>query len=293
MISVNYESGDVFRSDIHEIIHLSINSNEVVTLNFNEGCLAVANEINNLYPDFYMFLSGGLDSQLCLRYFLKAGIKPKIIIIKFCGGFTDHDAISALKTCENFNIIPLIIEIPHVMFYNNLFTDIAEKYQIYNFFDSVLAHCAEIVKGPILLVDKLNLRKDVHPDKQWCYIFNEDSMWVQRFNKLNTTSYIINNFFNYHLHQMMSFAQLPRVSNIINGSSNGKISINSSKKSIIEDLNLFNTKHYNPTISDINIAGIKEKALDIMFTKTLFKSRKLYIPVKELLDNKKKLWKFI
>ena len=293
MKNLEYWYGDdvdnKFRADALEVLNININTKTRQELTLKEECIIAAKEIHSKYPNIYIALSGGWESQVCLHSFIEAGITPNVYILKFPVGLNSHDTTIAVKQCKKYNIIPKFVNVNFETFIKEHMMDTAKKYQTYSFIQTLHAHYIKQLNEDVLLVDKVNLRRDVNPDLSWSYVRNEDfDFWPDRFNSLNEKK-VINNFFSYSPELIYSFLTLPVIRELVNKQYSGKIALHSLKNLIYYQggfINLFdeNTSRFVKTVSGENIPGLNQKNSDLIQQKLQFKSRNAYISYNDMIN---------
>lgn len=279
-----------FRSDAFEIININVNAKTRQELTLKEECIIAAKEIYKQYPDIHIALSGGWESQICLRSFIEAGITPNVYILKLPIGLNAHDTDIALAECKKFNIVPRVINVALESFVKEHMMNTVNKYQTYSFFQTLQAYYISKLNENVLLVDKVDLRRDVNPDMSWSYVRSEDfNFWPDRFNSVNEKK-IVNNFFSHSPELMYSFLTLPVIKDTIQKKFSGKISLNSLKNLIYYQggfTNLFDetTSRFVKTVSFEHIPGLHQKNSDFIQNTLKFKPRQLYISYDKLLES--------
>lgn len=286
MITYMYENGSLFRKEQFETISLHIPPRTGVQFGtFKEECINRARELYNLYPDMYVALSGGLESQVCLRSFIDAGLKPRVLVMKFSHQRNEYDVNVAIDTCVNYGISPLVIEIYPDITLKNAGRRLTKQYQLYTLFDIFVASVAETIKSPLLLVDSIDIRRDMNPEKTWCLIQHEQELWTQRFNDDHEQNgIIIDNFFRTNK-QILSFLNLQCVTNLVNGRLPGKISIASSKKHAYIQAGFTGLENLKPTDHTYYLKEQRDMVTDQVFRNSLFEVRKLFVPLDEYVNN--------
>lgn len=293
MKNLEYWYGDnidnKFRTTALEIFNININAKTRIALTLKEECITAAQEIHSKYPNIYIALSGGWESQLCLHSFIQAGITPNVYILKFPVGLNSHDTTIAIHQCKKYNIIPKFVNVNFETFINEHMIDTAKKYQTYSFVQTLHAYYIGQLHEDVLLVDKVNLRRDVNPDLSWSYIRSEDfDFWPERFNSFNEKK-VINNFFSYSPELIYSFLTLPVIQELVKKQTSGKISLNSLKNLIYYQggfTNLFdeNTSRFVKTGSGDHIPGLNQKNSELIQHTLQFKSRNIYISYNDMID---------
>lgn len=277
-----------FRTDSFELLNVNIQPMTRKPLTLKEECIIAAKEIYSNNPNIHIALSGGWESQICLHSFIEAGIIPNVYILKLPGGLNAHDTNIAIRQCDRFNIKPKIITVNLEKFVKEDMLTTAIEYQTYSFFQSMQAYYISGLDEDVLLVDKLDLRRDVNPNLSWSFVRSEDfNFWPNRFNCLNEKK-IINNFFTYNPELMHSFLSLPAIVELVNKTDTGKISLNSLKNIIYYQggfTNLFNddTQRFVKTVSFEHIPGLHQKNSELILQTLKFKQRQTYISYKDLM----------
>lgn len=288
----NWYGDDVnnkFRSSAFEILNVNINPKTRQELTLKEECIIAANEIHSRYPDIYIALSGGWESQICLRSFIEAGINPNVYILKLPSRFNSHDTDIAINQCKKFNIIPIVVDVDLENFIKEHMIPTAIKYQTYSFFQTLHAYYCEKLNKNVLLVDKVDIRRDVSPDMSWSYVRGEDfNFWPDRFNCLNDKK-VVGNFFSHSPELMYSFLTLPAVVDLVNNQQSGKISLNSLKNIIYYQggfTNLFDetTRKFVKTVSSEHIPGLQQKNSFLIRQTLKVKPRQSYISYNDIID---------
>lgn len=295
MITYMYENGSLFRKEQFETISLHIPPRTGVQFGtFKEACMRRATELHELYPDLHISLSGGLESQVCFRSFLEAGLKPRVLVIKFSHQRNEYDVNVAVKTCVEHGISPLVIEIYPDALLKDVGRRLTKQYQLYTLFDIFVANIAETIGAPLLLVDSIDIRKEINYQKNWCLMQYEQELWTHRFNATNTHGrVIIDNFFMANS-QVMAFLKLPIIDNLINNRLPGKISVASSKKAAYIQAGFQGLENLKPTDHTYYLQEHRDLVSDEVYKNTLFETRKLFIPLEEYMNHgEKTIWRHI
>lgn len=291
-----YDHGNVFRQTPYDILNININPVSRTPDKLLNECIISAEEIYKETPDIHVALSGGWESQICLNSFIRAGYKPGVLIIRFPKSLNDFDVLAAESFCKKYQIVPTIIDVNFPEFVEKFMLDTATKYQTYTLFQTLLAYISDTYDHPLLIADKLNIRRDVHPSGKWCIILDEDQdMWSTRFNSINNKKNLVNNFYKRHPELVSSFIQTSPIPDILSGVINGKLSINSSKHLIYRQGGFENIKA-SITNSVANIQGISDSNISLIRHALKYSPRKIYIPIDQAamaLSDKGNIWKYI
>ena len=96
-------------------------------MSFGEECLATAKLIRDTKNGpLWVFLSGGLDSEIALRAFVKANIPVRAAIIRFKHDFNIHDISYAVIAAETLGVPYRFIELDIVKFLEETVFDMAK-----------------------------------------------------------------------------------------------------------------------------------------------------------------------
>jgi len=237
----NHTHSQHFRTHPYEVAHMKIGGKVDTSIPFVDSLMETANEFHRRHGDeFRVFLSGGLDSELACRVFLKANLKFQPVLIRFKDDLNAPDVHNALKFCNDAGLKPLILEFDPYEFVNsNEWCRIARDYQCYTFYQQMLISIAEQQAQPMITIDEIELTKDHH---EWVFSKKEDQdgCWHRFVEKTGIPAY--NNFYTYDLSTMVAFLKLPRVVSLVNNEIFGKLSWNSSKNAIYQELTNFNMR---------------------------------------------------
>ena len=196
------------------------------------------------FPDLTIFMSGGLDSEIALRSFLAAGIKPKLTTVKFVNNNNNYDIGPMLAMVERMGLKCDIIDFdPQAFFDSGECYDIANRYQSYSFYQQILLKVAEQFAAPMITIDELELEK--MPSINWetgAYKFewsflkkeDQDGVWRRFVDKTGIPA--LNNFYTYSPESMLAFLQEETVAKLIRDQIPGKLGWTSSKMKIYSSL---------------------------------------------------------
>jgi hypothetical protein len=157
----------------------------------------IARLLIDQYPDLTIFMSGGLDSEIALRCFLAAGIKPKLATIRFPNDKNAYDIAPMIDMVQReWGLDVSVIDFdPEEFCLSGEYLAIAEKYQAYTFYQQILLKVAEDYSAPMITVDEVELEKlpAVNYDTgevmwHWTFLKKEDQDGDQIPFKLSWTS---------------------------------------------------------------------------------------------------------
>ncbi len=204
----------------------------------------IARLLIDQYPDLTVFMSGGLDSEIALRCFLAAGIKPKLATIRFPDNKNDYDIGPMIDLVQReWGLDVTVIDFdPEEFCLSGEYLEIAERYQAYTFYQQMLLKVAEKYSAPMITVDEVELEKIPHinydtgcADWQWCFLKKEDQDGVWRRFADKTGIPALNNFYTYTPESMLAFLRLPTTAALIRDQIAYKMSWTSSKMKIYSD----------------------------------------------------------
>lgn len=228
----NNDPNCLIRSSEYDILNFSVGHVTRSFSTFKEECIVAAEEIYKTYPDIHIGLTGGLDSNICLESFMLAGITPGVFIIKFPNNLNNFDAVYAEEKCKRLGIDPVIINFDPLHFIGTRLMEVVEKYQIYSLYQAIHIDACKFLKVPHLSVDEIELRRDVAPDIEWCFVKKEDQdMCWRRYATIDNVP-ALNNFYTWSPELMLSFLNLSTVKRLANNEIVGKLAWNSSKYSV-------------------------------------------------------------
>lgn len=292
----NTNPEQIFRQDQFDLVTMKIDGVKRNPGSLREELAKNAKAILEQYPNIHLALSGGWESQVALRAFIDAGVKPNVIIVKYPNNLNDADVIPAVETCKHFGIEPKIIPGVFDQFIERALASTVEKYQCYTMLSAFYARVAEISNLDILIVDKIELKRDVNPNRAWNFVRSEDySMWPMRYNALNKNK-VVANFFGYSAESMLSFLTLPTVATVVSNHASGKMSLVSLKQKIYREGGHDMPVYYR-TVGTDRIQGIHNSTLETIENTLKFKPRFTYVDYNSLIlaltNQGKKEWQYL
>lgn len=226
-----------WRYDKYDTTHMRVGGCTRKPFSFKSEIVRTARSLTYNYPDITLFMSGGLDSEIALKSFLAAGLRPKLTTVRFPEGANDHDIGPMLKMVESMGLECRIINFDLEKFVDSgECYEVAKKYQAYSLYQQMLLRIAENFASPMITVDEVELEKipSINWDTGkstlgWYFLKKEDQDGVwRRFNDI-TGIPALNNFYTYSPESMLSFLDLPTVDDLINDRIFGKLGWTSSK----------------------------------------------------------------
>lgn len=97
---------------------------------FREECLSAARLIrDSTQLPIDILFSGGVDSEVALRSFLEAGIKVRVLSLRFSGGLNAHDIEWVEKSCSKLGVQPKFVELDLLKFWETTAIAYADRTQ--------------------------------------------------------------------------------------------------------------------------------------------------------------------
>jgi hypothetical protein len=150
----NYGTSEMFgRQTSTDKFNTYYGKSSTPILTFREEVLAAASSTMEHYPNLRpsILFSGGVDSEIVLRSYLKIGANPKVYIIRYENDYNIYDVSYAVTICSLLNVDYTIVDFNLQKFYENDAEKISELAQICR--PRALPYCKfiELIDGlPIL-----------------------------------------------------------------------------------------------------------------------------------------------
>ena len=274
----------IVRDSMMEPMTMAIGGITRQPLTLKEELILASQAYANAVPDLHIALAGGWDSNVCLHTFVEAGLKPNVVIIKFPDNLNDFDVLPARERCKFYGIEPRIIEIDNFSdFLKDRLVPAAERYQTYTFFQTLLAVSLEEAKINCLLVDKVDLRRDMNPNRLWSFIRSEVAGWTDRFNLVNDHK-IYMNYYCYSAEAMTAYLRLPVIEQLMASPMSGKLSLQSLKHKIYKEGGYTDLPLLTRTVSTDKVIALNSLCEDIIRREVGWRCRLAYVEYDRLLD---------
>ncbi len=204
----------------------------------------IARLIADQYPNITVFMSGGLDSEIALRCFLAAGVRPKLATVRFPDNKNLYDIGPMIDLVQKeFGLDISVIDFdPEEFCLSGAYLETASKYQAYTFYQQMLLKIAEEYSAPMITVDEIELEKfpiinfdTGHTAWHWVFLKKEDQDGVWRRFAEKTGIPALNNFYTYTPESMLAFLQLPTTAALIRDQIPYKYAWTSSKMKIYSE----------------------------------------------------------
>lgn len=167
--------------------------------------------------DFVVMFSGGTDSEIVLRSFLKIGIKPKPVFIRFTGGYNSTDAAVARYICQQLGLELEELEFDIIEFYNSgQAWDFASEIHCRQMAYLTVYHHIRQLQLPAVMGGELLLRRSVTPKScDWFYCFreNEDASAMRFSQKYQIP--LVNEWFSYTPEMIGKFLEFRGVQDLL------------------------------------------------------------------------------
>ena len=229
-----------WRGHPYEVAHMSIDPRATsIVRGFVDSLMETASTLVNRHRDgFRLFLSGGLDSEVACRAFVRAGLQFTPTTIRFANDLNVEDFRMSTMLCQELGLKQEVIELNPIEFMQSGdWRRIAIEYQCYTFYQQLLIGIAEKLSSPMITIDEIEIVKS---NDRWNFIKKEDQdgCWHRFVEKTGIPAY--NNFYTYDVDTIVGFFESPTLQRLINNQIPGKLGWSSSKNEIYSELTGFN-----------------------------------------------------
>ena len=193
---------------------------------------------SDLGKDLVVFFSGGTDSEIVLRNFLKVGLRPRCVIIKFKDNYNAADVRNAQLIAHELRVRLEMLDFDVLDFHNSgECKEFGEALQCTQLtYLMVYKHVLQlglpaVMGGEVLLTRQVN--KD---DSYWYYTFreNEDASAMRFSLKYNVP--LVNEYFSYTPELLLYYLENPDIKRLVSNRYNYKLTSVSSKNAILQKL---------------------------------------------------------
>ena len=237
----NNDCNQIYRNLADESSHMSLGGAiSKTTVSFLDSLMNSAREIGGKHHgDFHLFLSGGLDSELAFRSFIRAGVEFRPVIVKFSNNLNIEDVVGAVTLCAAANKDPIIVDFdPLEFFLSEDWKRIAVSYQAHTFYQQLLIKIAENLAAPMITIDEIEISRGDRGIWKFIKKEDQDGCWHRFVEKTGIPAY--NNFYTYDPRTIIAFMSSRRIKSLINNDVPGKLSWNSSKNEVYFELTRLN-----------------------------------------------------
>jgi hypothetical protein len=186
--------------------------------------------------DLVVMFSGGTDSEIVLRSFLKIGIVPRCCFINFIGDYNIEDKIVAQQICHELNVELEILDFDVIEFYcSGEAHEFAGNIQCRQIAYLSIYNNIKKLQAPSIMGGEMLLRR--HTDltgSKWYYTIreNEDGSAMRFTIKYNIP--LVNEWFSYTPEMIGYYLDHPGIQQLITNRFNYKLSSVSSKNAILK-----------------------------------------------------------
>jgi hypothetical protein len=186
--------------------------------------------------DLVVMFSGGTDSEIVLRSFLKIGVVPRCCFINFIGDYNIEDKIVAQKICNELNVKLEILDFDVIDFYRSgQAHEFAGDIQCRQIAYLSVYHNIKELQVPSVMGGEMFLRRNTDiTGSKWYYVIreNEDGSAMRFTIKYNIP--LVNEWFSYTPEMMGYYLDHPSVQSLLNTRFNYKLTSVSSKNQILK-----------------------------------------------------------
>lgn len=218
------------RQDPNEIFYAKFGKVKEECKSWREANRLAALKIQeNLPGPYWLLLSGGTDSEICLRAFLEAKIPIHLATLRLANGGNDHDLHYIAKIQKQLGVRVHFYDLDPVDFlksqhFQNICNTSRNISPIYSFH---MWLASQVPGTPIIAQGDVHLRKQ--EDASWAYIEHERLCALYRY-FLFFDKPAVPGFFQYIPEQTLSYLKYnPYLKKLVNNEIEGKLGHRSSK----------------------------------------------------------------
>jgi len=217
----------------------SIDNDRYSSSNYNNELIRSAELISkDLGNDVVLFLSGGTDSEIVARSFVKLGLKPKCYTIKFKDDYNLSDVKEATELANDLNLQLEYIDFDVKDFLlSGEAIEFGKELQCSQLTYLMVYHSIRKIGAPSVMGGEVLLRRNVNTNPMsWYYCFREDEdASAMRFS-LKYNLPLVNEFFSYTPELLLYYLEHSDILNLIQTQYNYKLTSVSSKNAILKKL---------------------------------------------------------
>lgn len=194
--------------------------------------------------EFALMFSGGTDSEIVLRTFLKIGVTPKIFFIRFANGYNHDDYLEALEVTDSLGVKLEVLDFDVVEFFNSgEASDFSVELQCRQIaYLSVYYHIKQLQLPAVMGGEMLFQRKATREGSRWHHSFreNQDASAMRLSIKYNVP--LVNEWFSYTPEMMLYYLEHPTIQWLLKERYNYKMASFSTKNEVLRQYmpDLFN-----------------------------------------------------
>lgn len=211
----------------------------VKNVSFYDEQLRIAKLVRaSLGDELAVMFSGGTDSEIVVKSFLSIGFKPRIVFVRFVGGYNDSDYTIAQKIAFDCCLHLETVDFDVIDFYRSgAAAQLAAEVQCKQIAYLSIYENIRRLGVPAVMGGEIMFRRHVTPaGSRWFYCFreNEDGSAVRFSNKFNLP--VVNEWFSYTPETIAIYLNDPGIQWLINTPDNYKLASVSSKNRILQRL---------------------------------------------------------
>jgi hypothetical protein len=224
-------------TDRYRVAVGAVDLDQLRTSNWLEEQYRTADAVRKQFgKDFVVMFSGGTDSEIVLRAFLKIGVRPRVVFIRFENRYNNIDYINALTVCERLDIDLEVADVNIKEFYNSgAAAEFASEICCRQMAYLTVYNEIKRIGLPSVMGGEMLLRRHVPQgqDSSWYYVIreNEDAS-AMRFS-LKYQIPLVNEWFSYTPEMMAYYLQHPTIINMVTERFNYKLGSVSSKNQVL------------------------------------------------------------
>lgn len=190
---------------------------------------------NDFGKDFAVMFSGGTDSEICLKAFKEIGVTPRVVFIKFKGGYNQGDLDIAKYICSKLDFKLEVMEFDILDFYySGRAWEFAGEIHCRQMAYLTVYHHIREMQMPAVMGGEMLLKRHVNADtSKWYYCFreNEDASAMRFSSKYNIP--LVNEWFSYTPEMMGYYLEHPVIKWLVNTPTNGKLASVTTKNRVL------------------------------------------------------------
>lgn len=185
--------------------------------------------------EFALMFSGGTDSEIVLRSFLKIGVTPRIFFVRFANGYNHNDYLEALEVTDSLGVKLEVIDFDVIEFFNSgqakEFSVELQCRQIA--YLTIYYHIKNLQLPAVMGGEMLFQRKVNTQGSRWFYSFreNQDASAMRLSLKYNIP--LVNEWFSYTPEMMLYYLEHPKIKWLLTERYNYKMASFSTKNEVL------------------------------------------------------------
>lgn len=188
--------------------------------------------------DFVVMFSGGTDSEIVLRSFLKIGVKPRVVFIKFKNDYNIGDCVEALRIANELNIKLEIVDFDILDFYKSGEAfEFASELQCRQIAYLCIYYHVKLLQQPAVMGGEMMFQRKTSFDfVKWylCFRENQDGSAIRFSLRYNLP--LVNEWFSYTPEMMGYYLEHKKIKWLLKEKFNYKMSSFSIKNEVLTEL---------------------------------------------------------